>query len=70
MENDNRNCNCNTNNSMMLYNTLMNNASDDTQPVALNNNWEMNENMCSCQDDHDMRKTRNATQNKMLFFCN
>ena len=61
IENDNRNCDCNNNNSMMLYNNSNNNNFQEAnQPVALNNTWEICDNMNTCCQDESMRKTRNA----------
>ena len=58
VENENRNCNCQNNNMPMnnMYN--MNNNTEDTMPVALNNNWMMDD-MCDCNSD-------NLTREEML----
>ena len=71
MENDNRNCDCNNNNnnSMMLYNTVLNNVPEVNQPVALNNNWEMSENMCHCCNDDNMTRQDLLNQIKCYSFA-
>lgn len=58
VENENRNCNCQNNNMPMNNMHNMNDNSDNTMPVALNNNWMMDD-MCDCNSD-------NLTREEML----
>ena len=58
VENENRNCNCQNNNMHINNMHNMNDNSENTMPVALNNNWMMDD-MCDCDSD-------NLTREEML----